>query len=102
MLHRALDSLERGILYLSGRVVDTVSSPTLSVELVKIVAKLTEAMKCRFVRETESFGARRVVEVVAQAVAMGGDAAKTWIMDSGFAEYLTFHNINQPMYRVQT
>lgn len=97
VLFHALDEVERGILYLCTRVVDKVSSPVLGVQLAGIVSKLVEAFKGEFTRHVESYGYRRVVQVVGQAVAMGYKAAYTWLSDKEFIKYLSFLDFNQPM-----
>ena len=97
VLFHALDEVERGILYLCTRVVDKVSSPVLGVQLVEIVSKLVEAFKGEFTRHVESYGYRRVVQIVGQAVAMGYKVAYTWLSDKEFIKYLSFLDFNQPM-----
>jgi hypothetical protein len=94
--YRALDGLERGILYLSSRLVDRVSNVTLSMQLAEIVTKLMEALKSGYQRHLESFGVSRVVEVVMQAVKLGYRGAVKWVGDGGFTEYLTVLDLNQP------
>ena len=49
VLFGALDGLERGILCLSARVVDRVRSGVLGAQLVDIVMKLGEALRCGFI-----------------------------------------------------
>ena len=97
VLYSALDGVERGILYLCTRVVDEVSSPVLGVQLVEIVSRLREAMKSAFTRHVESYGVKRVVQLVEQANALGCKRASEWMHDMSFISYLTFMNINQPI-----
>jgi len=97
VLYRALDGLERGILYLSSRLVDRVSSLTLYELLEEIVTKLLEAFKSGYQRHLESYGVNRVVEVVLQAVKLGHRDAVRWVSDTGFVEYLTVLDMNQPL-----
>ncbi len=97
VLYRALDSLERGILYLSSRIVDRVSNVTLSEQLAEIVTKLVEALKSRYQRHRESYGIDRLVEVVMQAVKLGYRDSVRWIGDHDFIDYLTVLDLNQPM-----
>jgi len=75
VLFRALDGVDRGILYLCTRVVDEVSSPVLGVQLVEIVSRLRDAMKSAFTRHIECCGFKRVIELVEQARAWGCEAA---------------------------
>ena len=67
----------------------------LNVELVKIIAKLRDAAKSRFVRHVETFGVRRVREVRDQAVSLGSVVAGGWV-NMGFVAYLAFIDFNQP------
>jgi len=102
MLSRALDGVERRILFLCTRVVDEVSSPVLGVQLVEIVSRLRDAMKSAFARHVESYGFKRVVQLVEQAKAMGCERALEWLHDMSFIRYLTFMNIKQPIgYRLE-
>ena len=103
VLFRALDGVERGILYLCTRVVDEVSSPVLGVQLVEIVSKLREAMKSAFTRHVESYGFKRVVQLVEQARAMGCERASEWLQDMSFIRYLAVLNMNQLIgYRIES
>ena len=95
VLYSAIDGLERGILYLTARTVDRVSSPTLIMQLAEIVMKLQEAMESGFRRHLKRFGPRRLVEIVKQAVEMGSESAVDWVTDRGFLRYLTFLDFNQ-------
>ncbi len=96
VLYRCLDGLERGILYLSSRLVDTVSSLTLFEQLAAIVTKLEYALKSGYVRRVMGYGVDRLVEVVLQAVRFGYREAAWWISDGGFAAYLAVLDLNQP------
>ena len=96
VLFSALDGLERGILYLSARVVDRVRSGVLGAQLVMIVAKLGEALKCGFTRHVESFGVRQAVRVVQAAVGFGSKVAREWLAGVEFARYLAFVDYYQP------
>ena len=97
VLFNALDEVERGILYLCTRVVDKVSSPVLGVQVVKIVNKLLEAFKGEFTRHIESYGYKRIVQIVNQAITMGYEMAYRWLSDMKFIRYLSFLDFNQPI-----
>ena len=93
VLYSALDGLERGILYLAGRVVDRVRSSVLASQLGEIVAKLCEAMKNRFTRHMESFGVKQASKNVKTAIMFGSKVAQQWLsMD--FARYLALITFN--------
>ena len=96
MYYRALDRLERGILDLSARLLDSAQSVVLLQQLYEIVMKLDEALKGRFQRHVESFGVRRVAEIILQALRFGYKDAVGWLRDPGLAEYLTVMDLNSP------
>jgi len=94
--YSALDRIERGIVSLTCRLVESVRSAGLGIELVKIMVKLKEALKSGFVRHMESFGLREVRKVVAQAVSFGSKVGEFWVRDNHFARYIAFMDINKP------
>ena len=96
VLYSALDGLERGILYLAGRVVDGVRSGILASQLDEIVTKLCEAMKNGFTRHMESFGVKQASKIVKTAIMLGSTVAQQWLTDTGFKRYLVFIDINKP------
>ena len=89
-----LDEIDRGILLLSSRLVDVVKGPTLVSHLMDIVEKLGEALRSRFDKHVESFGIRRVIDMVRLAIGFGSSVARDWLLDSGFSRYLAFIDIN--------
>ena len=89
-----LDGLERGILYLSSRLVERVSSPGLCLQLLEIVSKVEEAMRSGFLKHVGSFGFSKLVRMVKTAVKLGSDVAQEWVRDLDFATYLAFMDIN--------
>jgi len=93
---KALDGVERGILTLASHLVDRVESEVLGVELVKIIGKLNDAMRSRFVRHMRSFGVRRAREIRDQAVGFGYSGARGWLWDQGFVRYLAVLDYCQP------
>ncbi len=96
MWYTGLTRLERGIVDLTIRFVDTVRSKRLGVVIVKILAKLKEALKNRFVKHMESYGWEEARKVAAQAVSLGYFQAKSWVNDFGFIRFLTFMDLNRP------
>jgi len=93
---KALDTLERGILTLASRVVDRVESAVLGTELVKILWKLNDAMKSRFARQMNEYGAIQAKKLAAQAAEWGNRTARKWASDIGLIRYLTLIDINRP------
>jgi hypothetical protein len=94
---KALDSLERGILSLSSRVLDVVHSASLGSVLAEIVCKIEDALKSVFVRQLEGFGLARATVLVGYAVKLGHRNAKRWLDDIGYARYITFLSLNMPI-----
>jgi len=95
VLFRVLDGVDRGILYLCTRIVEKVSSPVLGAQLVDIVSRLQDALKSGFEQHVLLYGARRLVQVVRQAVSFGYVGASSWVLDKGFMRYLAFQDFNQ-------
>jgi len=93
---KALDTLERGVLTLASRVVDRVESAVLGVEIVKILRKLTDAMKSGFVRRIEEYGFGQALKMTKMAVKWGYNLAVDWSSDLGLARYLTVLDLNWP------
>ncbi|MHA1409160.1 MAG: hypothetical protein ACTSQY_02365 [Candidatus Odinarchaeia archaeon] len=91
-----MDRVERGILNLTSRIVDRVESRVLGVMLVKILAKLRDAMKSDFVRLVEGYGVAMAKRLSVQAVEWENVFAEAWGYDLGFALYLTLINANKP------
>jgi len=56
--------------------------------------KLKEAKKIGFVRRLEKFGIERAIYVARMAVKWGNSAAKSWVSDFRFAQYLTMIDVN--------
>ena len=93
---KVLDRVERGMLSLTARIVDRVESVVLGIELAKIVRKLRDALKSGFVRRMEEFGQKRAREITSQAIVWGNKFAMRWVLDMGFARYLTIVDLNMP------
>ena len=85
----ALDGVERGILSLTSRIVDRVESRVLGVMLVKIIAKLKEALKSPFVKKMETYGIMKARSLSSVAVEWGYGTAENWTQGKEFARYLT-------------
>ncbi len=95
--YRALDGVERGILSLASQILDTVRSSMLSIQLVKIIAKIRDVCKSGFIKHLERFGMARVRVIQAQAFSFGYEGAKTLSSDFDFVRYLIFLDFNQPI-----
>ena len=86
--------MDRGIFDLTTRLVDTVRSAELGVQLVRIIDSLRKAMRSVFVERVETFGVRRAREMVELALGWGSDVADAWASDRDFAWYLTSQRVN--------
>ena len=92
--YKALDRVERGILVLVSRVVDRVESEVLGVVLVEIVRKLRDAMKCEFVTLMETYGVKRVRDLVEYTLAWGNTSTICWANDQGYVRHVTNLKLN--------
>jgi hypothetical protein len=84
---RALDRLERGLLDVTIRWVDTVKSGRLAQVLVKILAKLVLALNERMVRIVEE-GRGLALRLSRLALGWGNLSALDWRSDLGFQRAL--------------
>lgn len=94
--YRVLNPVERGIVNLTSRLLDVVRSESLGTVLVKILAKLKEASKSRFVRHMESYGLRKAIDVAMQAIKLGYGKALVWANETSFVKYLTMQDYYKP------
>jgi hypothetical protein len=96
VLHTALDREERSILYLAMRVFDEIRNADVGTIIVKILAKLNEALKSPFVRRMEDYGVGKAWMMSKTAVGWGYRVAGGWAREVGFARYLTVLDLNSP------
>jgi hypothetical protein len=94
VLNRALDRVEQGILSLAGRVVDVIRSKMLGVQIVKILAKLQEAMKSSFKRHVESYGLEKAHKLIGYAEKFGN--CVDWL-SMEYANYLALIDFYSPL-----
>ena len=96
ILFSALDHSDRGYLYLAMKAFDEIRNADVGTIIVKILAKLKEALKSPFVRKMETEGVKKARSISKRAVDWGDEAAKGWAWDMGFARYLTVHGFYRP------
>ncbi len=87
--YRVLSKIERGVLDLTVRYVDTIRSSKLAKLVTAILEKLTSAMENVLVRLVRTIGApmaRRMSEI---AMTWGNFSASAWAEDANFARYLS-------------
>jgi len=94
VLFTALDREDRGYLYLTMKVFDEIRNERVGTILLKILAKLRNALESPFVRRMETFGVGKAWSLSALAVGWGQDEAGGWARDKGFARYLTVLDFN--------
>ena len=95
--YSVLDTVERGILSISAKIIDIVKSDILNSQLVKITEKLRNALKSGFVRHFENCGMERMRIIQSQAYSFGYKDAKGLSRDIDFVKYLVFLDYNQPI-----
>ena len=75
---------------------EELSSAEVGTIIVKILAKLKEALKCAFVKAVETEGYQKAEKMAAQAVEWGYAKARIWVLDPGFPWYLIFLDLTKP------
>ena len=91
--YRVLKQSERMLLDLTIRVVEKVRSFMLDKLISQIVGKLLEAMESRVYRLMRTEGRSMVEQLSKIAQSWGNRAAKSWVKDRGFMQYLTVSNL---------
>ena len=89
ILFSALDRDDRGYLYLTMRAFDEIRNADVGTIIVKILAKLKDALESPFVRRMETYGVEKTRFISALAVEWGHNKAEGWTREKGFARYLT-------------
>lgn len=96
VLFTALDREDRGYLYLTMKAFDEVRNAKVGTIIVKILAKLKDALESPFVRRMETYGVEKARLISALAVEWGHEIAGGWAREKGFARYLTVLDLNSP------
>ena len=94
ILFSALDHSDRGYLYLAMKAFDEIRDADVGTILVKILAKLKEALKSPFARKMETFGVGKARQLSGVAVEWGYTTAQEWANETGFVKYLTNNELN--------
>jgi len=94
VLFTALDKSDRGYLYLTMKYFDEIRNSAVGTIIVKILAKLRDALESPFVRRMETYGTEKARSISRKAVEWGHDAAEGWAREKGFAKYLTILEIS--------
>jgi len=89
ILFTALDDEDRGYLYLAMRAFDEVRSADVGRIIVKILARLKDALESPFARKMETYGIEKARSISTMAVEWGHETAESWAQERGFVRYLT-------------
>jgi len=94
--YRALNSLERGIVNLTIKLVDRLKSLRLVETLVEIMLKLEGVLKSEYARHLEAYGYSKMRAVIDAALRLGCSVALSWEGEV-FARLLKLNNMYNPM-----
>ena len=92
--YRALSRVERGILDLTTRYVEIISSAKLAKVVTAIIEKLQTASQSVVDRLVRSVGLSLTKKISAIAVTLGNTSASSWALDAEFARYLAVTHLN--------
>ena len=79
------------------RAFDEIRNADVGTIIVKILAKLKDALKSPFVRLMETYGIEKARSISWKAVEWGHDTAGEWANAVGFIRYLTVLDFNSPI-----
>ncbi len=99
VLYSALDHEDRGYLWLTMKVSEVskvVESVDVGMIIVKILAKLNEALKNPLTLTIEAYGNGQAYRLSRTAVEWGYTLAETWVTDLGFIKHLANNQLNTP------
>ncbi len=89
-----LSKVERSVVNLTVRYVDQIRSLKLSLAIGRVVCKLLEAFKGRFLRRVERVGSEFALKISRIAVGWGYVEASSWKHDSSFIRFLGVNAVN--------
>lgn len=89
-----LSKVERSVVNLTVRYVDQIRSFKLSLAIGRVVCKLFEAFKGRFLRRVERVGCGLAEKISKIAVGWGYVEASSWAHDSSFIRFLGINTVN--------
>jgi len=91
---RALNRVDRALVYLTIKVASRVRSAVLAKALCSIVRKLEDAMKSKVLQTTRIFGFQLAHKLSLFAQKWGNISARNWVYDASFARFLAIMYIN--------
>jgi hypothetical protein len=95
-LFKALTEEDRRYLWLTMKAFDEIRSEEVGTIIVKILAKLKDALKSPFARRMETYGIEKARSISKWAVEWGHSTAGEWANEVGFIRYLTALKLNAP------
>jgi len=96
VLFTALDKSDRDYLYLTMKVFDEVRSIDVGTIIVKILARLRDALESPFARKVETYGIMKARQLSRVAVEWGYTVAETWATNPGYIKHLSNNELNTP------
>jgi len=101
VLYSALDGENRRYFWLTLEVMkrnglEEVRSAEMGAVIVKILAKLKEALKSPFVKKMETYGIAKARQLAGAAVEWGYTQAQKWADETGYIRHLTNNELNTP------
>ncbi|MEM3641369.1 MAG: hypothetical protein QXH37_05570 [Candidatus Bathyarchaeia archaeon] len=93
---RALNRVDRALVYLTIKVANKVRSVVLTDALRSIVKKLEDAMKNRVLQAMKDVGFQLARKLSLLAQKWGNFSARNWAYDLSFAKFLAMMHINNP------
>lgn len=96
VLYSALDHYDRSYMYVAMRAFDEIRDAKVGTIIIKILAKLSDALKSPFVKKMETYGIRKAWIMSKIAVEWGHRTAGEWADNVGFVRYLTALEFNSP------
>ena len=97
---RVLGRVERGVIDLTIRCVETIRSPTLAGVIRRVLNKLADAMRGRVERLMGTVGRPLAARLSEVAQAWGNASAREWAFDLGLIRYLTIKDERWPLLQV--
>ena len=94
ILYTALDKSDRDYLYLTMKAFDEIRNADVGTIIVKILARLRDALESPFVRRMETYGIEKARSISRKAVEWGHGIAEAWAQNLVFARYLTMLDVN--------
>jgi len=91
---KALQRIDRVLIDLTIRVVDSIRSVKLAESICTLSRKLEDAMKSNFLRHLREIGLPMAKKISLTAQKLGNNSANTWASDSSFAIFLAVMHVN--------